>query len=119
MSVNAVRGYKFEPLDMAANFHGATLVYAGWEGHLMFASPYGWPLPPNLPFAHFVAGPLAQAFGMHPDWPAIDWNQASWTRNGEPFTPDFDKDIAGNGLIHKDSLTFQTPNITGIGGLGI
>lgn len=119
MSVIAVRDYKFAPLDVAENFHGTAIVYAGWEGHLMFASPYAWPLPPDLPFSHFVGGPLAQAFGQHPDWERIDWNQASWTRNGQPFAPDFERSISENGITHKDSLTFRTPNVSGIGGEGI
>jgi phenol/toluene 2-monooxygenase (NADH) P4/A4 len=119
MSVIALGDYKFEPLDIAANFHGARVIYAGWERHLMFSSPYAWPLPPDLPFGHFVAGPLAQAFGQHPDWEKIDWRQATWTRNGEPFSPVFEKSVDENGLGHKDSLTFQTPNVSGLGGRGI
>lgn len=119
MPVNALRDYKFEPLDVAANFHGASVIYAGWEGHMMFSSPYAWPLPPTLPFAHFVGGPLAQAFGQHPDWDQIDWGQARWTRNGEEFAPDFDKSVGENGLSHKDSLIFRTPNVTGLDGKGI
>lgn len=118
MTVTAIRPYQFEPLDIAANFGGARIVYAGWDRHMMFASPYAWPLPPDLPFAHFVAGPLTQAFGQHPDYAKIDWSAAVWTKNGAPFTPDMNKSIADNGLIHKDSLTFATPGLDGIDGLG-
>lgn len=119
MAVTALREYKFEPLDRAANFGGARIVYAGWDGHMMFASPYAWPLPPDLPFAHFVGGPLAQAFSQHPDWAKIDWGGAVWTKNGLPFEPDFDGSIADNGLTHKDSLVFRMPGLAGIEGLGI
>jgi phenol hydroxylase P4 protein len=119
MSVRAVRAYEFEARDAEEHFHGARIVYAGWDGHLMFASPYAWPLPPDLPFAAFLAGPLAGAFGQHPDWPLIDWSKATWTRNGEPFVPDLDATIAANGIVHKDSLRFATPGLTGIGGAGI
>ena len=119
MTVTAIRAYKFEPHDVAKNFHGANVIYAVWEGHLMFASPYAWPLPPDLPFEQFVRGPLTQAFCQHPDWEMVEWSQAKWTLNGEPFSPDFDKSIAGNGLTHKSSLAFRTPDVSGIGGKGI
>lgn len=119
MAVRALREYKFEPLDQAANFSGARVVYAGWDGHMMFASPYAWPLPPDLPFVHFIAGPLTQAFSQHPDWARIDWTTAVWTKNGMPFAPDMERSIAENGLTHKDSLVFRTPGLNGIAGLGI
>lgn len=118
MPVNAISDYQFEPSDAAANFHGATLVYAGWDGHLLFSSPYAWPLPPDLPFGHFLGGPMAGAFGQHPDWAAIDWFAAKWTKNGEAFQPDLDGTIASNGIAHKDSLRFSTPGLNGIDGLG-
>ncbi|MAY19819.1 MAG: phenol hydroxylase [Erythrobacteraceae bacterium] len=116
MPVNAVADYDFPANDREENFHGARVIYAGWDKHLMFSSPYAWPLPPDLPFAHFLAGPLAEAFGQHPDFAKIDWSQAIWTKNGEAFSPDLDKTIAENGLIHKDSLRFETPGLDGIGG---
>lgn len=119
MAVIAIDTYEFEPSDKAANFHGAVLVYAGWDGHLLFSSPYAWPLPPDLPFAQFVAGPMAAVFGQHPDWARIDWAAARWTRNGEPFVPVMDATIAGNGLAHKDALRFRTPGLDGLGGGGI
>lgn len=119
MTVNANGAYAFAPVDTREAFHGAMLIYAGWDRHLMFASPYVWPLPPDLPFGAFVQGPMAEAFGMHPDWARIDWSAATWTRNGDPFTPDFDKGIEANGLNHKDSLRFTTPGLDGIGGMGL
>jgi len=119
MTVRAIRDYVFEASDAEAKFHGARVVYAGWDGHMMFSSPYAWPLPPDLPFAQFLAGPLAGAFGSHPDWARIDWTKASWTKNGEAFSPDPNATIAGNGIVHKDALRFATPGLDGIGGLGI
>src|SRR3546814_6603382 len=67
MAVKAIDTYEFEPADKAENFHGACVIYAGWDGHLLFSSPYAWPLPPDLPLAHFIAGPMAEIFGQHPD----------------------------------------------------
>ncbi|PNQ04509.1 phenol hydroxylase subunit P4 [Sphingobium sp. SA916] len=119
MAVKAIDTYEFEPADKAENFHGARLVYAGWDGHLLFSSPYAWPLPPDLPFAHFIAGPMAEIFGQHPDWAGIDWDSAVWTRNGEAFAPDMQASIAANGLSHKDALRFRTPGRDGLNGAGI
>jgi phenol hydroxylase P4 protein len=118
MAVVAIGKYEFEPSDGASNFHGARIIYAGWDEHLLFSCPYAWPLPPNLPFAHFVQGPMSEAFGQHPDWPKIDWATVTWTRNGETFSPEMDRSIAENGLVHKDSLRFQTPGLAGLDGKG-
>lgn len=119
MTVRANGAYAFPAIDARANFHGAMLLYAGWDRHRMFASPYAWPLPPDLPFGAFVAGPMAGVFGQHPDWARIDWAGARWTRNGKPFAPDFAKGIEANGLTHKDSLRFETPGLDGIDGSGL
>lgn len=119
MTLRAIRDYVFEPADTEGNFHGARVVYVGWDGHMMFSSPYAWPLPPDLLFADFLAGPLADAFGSHPDWSQIDWTKATWTKNGEAFLPDLKGTIADVGIVHKDALRFTTPGLNGIGGLGI
>ncbi len=119
MSVRAISEYEFEPSDGEAKFHGARIVYAGWNGHMMFASPYAWPLAPDMVFGDFLAGPLGDAFGSHPDWAQIDWGKAVWTRNDEPFSPDCAATIADNGIIHKDALRFTTPGLDGLGGMGI
>lgn len=119
MAVNAMGEYNFEARDKIENFHGALVVYARWERHLLFAAPLSWPLPPDLPFGVFVGGPLGQDFAQHPDWAKIDWDNVVWTKNGKPFTPDFDKTIADNGVGHKDMLSFSTPGLDGIEGMGI
>lgn len=119
MPIVANGDYAFSSRDKREAFHGAMLVYAGWDRHLMFASPYAFALPPDMPFAAFVEGPLGQAFGAHPDWAEVDWSAARWTRNGEPFVPDMNAGLEANGITHKDSLRFDTPGLDGIGGRGI
>lgn len=119
MTITANAPYEFTSHDRQEDFRGACLVYVGWNRHMMFASPYCWPLPPDTPFGALVEGPMAQAFGMHPDWEKIDWAKAEWTRNGKPFNPDPAKSLADNGVAHKDSLKFTTPGLDGIAGAGI
>lgn len=119
MSVIANGAYAFSSRDKRKAFHGAILVYAAWDRHLMFASPYAFALPPDMPFSSFVKGPLGQAFSAHPDWAAIDWSAARWTRNGQPFEPDMNAGLEANGIAHKDSLRFDLPGLNGIGGHGI
>lgn len=119
MSVIAKGAYEFASPDGQAAFHGSMLVYAGWDRHLMFASPYAFALPPDMPFGAFVEGPLAAAFSSHPDWARIDWSTVTWTRGGEPFAADFAASLEANGLAHKDALRFDTPGLDGIGGLGL
>lgn len=119
MSIVANGPYEFRSADTREAFHGAMLVYAGWDRHLMFASPYAFAVPPDMPFADFARGPLGQAFGAHPDWARIEWDKTLWTRNGQPFTPDMSAGLEANGIGHKDSLRFDTPGLDGIGGRGI
>lgn len=119
MAVVANGAYAFSSRDRRQDFHGAMLVYAGWDRHLMFASPYAFALPPDMSFATFVEGPLGQAFGAHPDWAAVDWSKARWTRNGQPFAPDLNAGLEANGIVHKDSLRFDVPGLDGIDGRGI
>lgn len=124
MTVRANGNYDFATIDGQDAFRGAMLVYAGWNRHMMFASPYVWPLPPDMPFGEFVAGPMAQAFAQHPDWERIDWARTEWTRNGEPFSPALGKSLSDNGILHKDSLKFTAMDgdgipLNGIGGAGI
>lgn len=118
MTVTANAPYAFTSHDRQEDFRGALLIYVGWNRHMMFASPYCWPLPPDMPFGALIEGPMAQAFGQHPDWAQVDWNKATWTCNGEPFRPDLGQSLAANGLPHKASLTFTTPGLDGIGGMG-
>ncbi|KRB83910.1 phenol hydroxylase [Sphingomonas sp. Root710] len=119
MTVRAIRDYVFEPADSEEKFQGARVVYVGWDGHLMFSSPYAWALPPDLLFADFLADQLNNTFGSHPDWSKIDWTKTTWTKNDEVFLPDLNGTIVNLGIAHKDALRFNMPGLGGIGGLGI
>ena len=46
MAVAAVKEYQFPPADTVDKFHGAQLLYIGWEDHLMFCAPFAFPFPP-------------------------------------------------------------------------
>ncbi|AYH43767.1 phenol hydroxylase subunit P4 [Azoarcus sp. DN11] len=116
MAVAALRKYEFEPADAPAKFHGAQLLYVGWEDHLMFCAPFAFPLPPTMPFGTVVEQVLPGAFGYHPDFARIDWAKAEWFKSGRRWMPDFGKSLADNGLGHKDVIRFRTPGLTGIAG---
>ena len=67
------------------------------------------------------AGVFIPHLCYHPEFKQIDWSQVQWLRSngtaaGEPFTPDFTKSLAENGLGHKDVIRFRTPGMTGIAG---
>ena len=116
MAVAAVSKYEFAPADTQDKFHGAQLLYIGWEDHLLFCAPFAFPFPATMRFGDVVAGPMQVAFGYHPDFAQIDWAKAEWFKSGKPFTPDFDKSLAENGLKHKDVIRFRTPGLNGIKG---
>jgi phenol hydroxylase P4 protein len=92
------------------------LLFVGWEDHLMFCAPFAFPFPPVMPFGALVEQVLPGAFGYHPDFAKIDWSKTEWLKSGQPFSPDFAKSLADNGLGHKDVIRFRTPGLTGIKG---
>lgn len=121
MTVAAIKDYNFPPADSQDKFHGAQLLYVGWDQHLLFCAPYCFPLPGSMPFGALVEQVLPPAYSYHPEFKQIDWSQVQWLRGngtaaGEPFTPDFSKSLAENGLGHKDAIRFRTPGLNGIRG---
>ena len=116
MPVTAIKDYRFEPRDRVENFHGNRLLYVGWEDHLMFCAPFAYPLPPQMPFRALLEQVLPASFGYHPDFARIDWDRAEWFKSGQPWQPDHDATLEGNGLGHKDVIRFRTPGLTGIEG---
>jgi phenol/toluene 2-monooxygenase (NADH) P4/A4 len=116
MAVAAIKEYIGENKDSADKFRGALLVYVGWDRHLMFAAPFCFPLPPEMPFKALVGEVMAGSYSAHPDWAKIDWSKVSWLKSGKPFAPDFEKSLAENGVGFKDALRFSTPGLNGIQG---
>ena len=116
MAVTSIRPYLTTPKDGVEKFHGGQLLYVGWDKHLMFYSPLTLCVPPTMRFGDLVANTLAGAYGPHPDFAKIDWSKAEWTKGGQPWTPDFNKSMADNGLGHKDAIRFSTPGLNGLFG---
>lgn len=94
--------------DSQDKFHGAMLVYIGWDKHCFFYSAKAFPLDPNMPFAAVMEHVMPEGFGQHPHYANIDWSTVTWTLNQEPFTPDMEKSLADQGFDHKCVLRFDT-----------
>lgn len=109
-------GYSGPVADAEQHFHGKRLLYIGWDEHLLFCSPVCLPLPPELPFGALVEQVLPGVYGSHPDFARIDWASVQWFDSGRPFTPDFAKSLADNGLVHKSLVRLRTPGLRGIEG---
>ncbi len=116
MAVTALKDYKFAPKDTQDKFHGAQLLYVGWDQHLMFCAPFAFPLPPDMPFQALLDGVLPGAYSQHPDFAQVDWGKVEWLKSSQPWQPDFGKTLAENGLKHKDVIRFRTPGLNGIQG---
>ena len=118
MSVRALKDYPLRVADSVDKFHGAQMLFLGWDQHLMFCAPLAWALPPDMKFGDFVAQIVPTGFGAHPDFAKIEWGKVEWLKSGQPWQPDFEKSLAENGLRHKDSLRMRTPGLNGIEGSG-
>lgn len=116
MATVAIKEYKFAAKDRVENFHGNQVLYVGWVDHLMFCAPLALPLPPATPFKALMEQILPGIYSAHPDFAKVDWKKVEWFKSAKPWTPDIEKSLADNGLVHKDSLKFRTPGLTGIKG---
>lgn len=120
MPVKAITpDYRGQVRDTLANFHGNQIVYVGWDHHLMFCAPFAYALPPTMPFKTLRDEVMPEAFSLHPEYAAIDWNKTTWLLNGQAFTPDLEKGLAEQGIDHKSVLRFQTPDLKGYQGAGV
>lgn len=109
MPVAALKEYVGVPRDRVENFHGKQLVYMAWDRHLLFAAPFLFCVEPQMKFGELVGGPLSALVQPDPDAASIDWTKAEWLKSGRPWTPDFDRTLAENGIGHKDQIRFRTP----------
>ncbi|VVP20882.1 hypothetical protein PS838_03836 [Pseudomonas fluorescens] len=116
MPVTAIGAYDAQPLDSQDNFNGLQLVYLCWERHLMFCAPFTLPLPPAMAFADFIEQVVKPSISQHPDAPRVDFNQARWRLNDQPFSPDNGASLIANGIDHKSLLHLDTPGLNGIAG---
>lgn len=106
-------GYKFEPLDLQKNFHGNQLVYIAWDYHLMFCSPFAYPVQPEMLFKDFINNVIHEAFSLHPEYSQVNWDTTTWLLNTQDFKPDWNKSLDEQGIKHKSVLRFQTPELKG------
>lgn len=116
MPVTAIGPYTAHALDRQENFHGLQLVYLCWERHLMFCAPFTFPLPPDMLFADFIEHVVKSAISQHPDAEHVDFNQAQWRLNEQPFTPNNELSLNANGIDHKSLLHLNTPGLNGLAG---
>ncbi|ACO79237.1 Multi-component phenol hydoxylase, gamma subunit; LapO [Azotobacter vinelandii CA] len=111
MPVTARKTYLGVPRDRVENFHGKQLVYVSWDHHLLFAAPFLLCLSPQTPFGDLVQKALLPLLQADPDAAAIDWRQVEWLKDNRPWTPDFGRSLADNGIGHKDQLRLRTPGL--------
>jgi len=113
MTTRALRDYDIPARDRVGNFHGNQLIYVHWEEHLSFCAALCFPLPPQLPLSALITEILPAHYGMHPDWPSIDWANVRWQLDGRALSPDSTRSLADNGFRHKSLLRFWTPGLNG------
>jgi len=114
MTVAAIKEYVGVPRDRVENFNGKQLVYVSWDHHLLFAAPFLLCLPPQASFRELVDGPLTALVQPDPEGAAIDWTKVEWLKSNQPWTPDFERSLADNGIGHKDQIRFRTPSLTAL-----
>jgi phenol hydroxylase P4 protein len=119
MPVNAITpNYVGELKDDSAKFGDNILLMVNWLEHLLFEAPLCFPVPKAMTFQALCDEVLNGAYSLHPDWEKVDLKKAVWELDEKPFTPDYTKTLAQQGIGHKSMLRFETPGLKGIGGIG-
>lgn len=114
MAIKSTKQYVFDHQDAVEGFHGNQLVYASWDRHLLFAAPFLLYVSPSMTFRELVEGPLTALIQPDPDASQVKWDEVKWLKANQPFTPDFDATLAGNGIHHKAMLRFDTPGLNSL-----
>lgn len=114
MATTARKPYAFPPADSVEHFHGDQLVYVSWGHHLLFAAPFMLLVSPQMSFGEFLKTALLPTMAQDPDAKRVDWLQVQWTRRGQHFTPDPDRSLQDNGIVHKEFLRFDTPGLNAV-----
>jgi phenol hydroxylase P4 protein len=108
MAVAALKEIRISPADTQDKFHGAQLLYIGWEDHLLFCAPFAFPFPPTMRFGDIVAGADAGPSATTRTSPDR-LGEGRVVQVRQALAADFDKSLAENGLKHKDVIRFRTP----------
>ncbi len=120
MAVKSIGKYEAIMMDKVENFHGNQVVYIGWDKHRLINSAMAFPLPPQMPFSALLSDVMPQCYKDHPDFEKVVWDDSViWRLNGQTFTPDVNKSLEENGIDHKSLIRFETPNLTGLNGVGM
>ncbi len=121
MEKSIIDNYPSIMKDSVDKFHGNQLVYVAWDKHRLINSAMTFPLPPDMPFEALISEVLPGCYKDHPDFEKLDFKDESiiWRLNNEEFTPDFSKSLKDNGIDHKSLIRFETPNLTGLNGVGM
>ena len=115
MSTVAIGAYEFTSHDTAAHF-ADSLLYIGWDEHMIFAAPLSVPLSLSTTFDALIQNILPALYGQHPEFKKINWSKVQWFRSAEMFTPRLQGTLAEQGFAHKSVLRLRTPGLEGIRG---
>jgi len=114
MPVTSLKPYVGVSRDRVENYNGQQLVYASWDHHLLFASPFILCLSPQMTFGELVEQRLKPLVQADPDAAAVDWQAVQWLKSNQPFTPAFDRSLADNGIAHKEQIRWRTPGLNSL-----
>ena len=97
MGVAANQRIRIRAADRQDKFHGAQLLYIGWEDHLMFCAPFAFPVPADHAFRRHRRRVLPGASATTRTSRRSTGRRPSGSSPGKPWAPDFDKSLADNG----------------------
>ncbi|MCC7411554.1 MAG: phenol hydroxylase [Gammaproteobacteria bacterium] len=118
MATTTIGDYDFPPANRQANYGDDWNIYIGWAQHLMYPCPSAYRVPPDIRLRDFLETMFRPDYMNHPDTPKLDFDQVEWTYEGKRWQPDLDKSLRDNGLEHMSYVSFRSPGLEGLHGVG-
>ncbi|MEG2268750.1 MAG: phenol hydroxylase subunit P4 [Acinetobacter sp.] len=114
MPVRAITDdYSFAPRDTQANYGDNILVYIGWDHHTLFCSAKAFLISPQATFKQLLDTLMPAGFSQHPEFNAIDWQQAEFLLDRQKIELQLDATLTNLGFGHKSLLRFSIPDLNG------
>ncbi len=110
--------YDFPAANRQENYGDDWNIYIGWAQHLSYPCPSAYRVPPDTVLREFMETMFKPDYAQHPDTARLDVDALEWTYEGRPWQPDPDKSLRENGLEHMAYVSFRSPGLAGLHGVG-
>jgi len=114
MAVVSRKEYIGVPRDAVEHYKGKQLLFISWDHHLLICAPIMLRADPQTRLGDLLEQQLKPLLQADPDAAALDWSKVEWLKGNQPWTPQYDRSLADNGIGHKEQLRMRTPGLNSL-----